>query len=629
MKKRLSKLLLSLIMVMMMAFTIMPTSVCAAENTATDWSQVQDLIDNAAENDVIDISALRLTTANVTLSITKNITIKCEPTDQSFYLVYIKNLYFNIQNNAILKLENIAIESTNLNQSMISGTGNVIISKSVLQPSTAYGTTTVYNPPATIDVTGDVSIMTDADLFSCVVAGASIIERNSGDSGKAGAAIRAANVTINGGNIQGGASFESNCDSGDAIIASGNVTINSKAEVQAGSIGENAGNTTVGLPIRFTENPDVQRVLFVQNAYVFGSNSNSNGNAAPYIVKMSAKDIAIIDNSKIGWYTTIPVFSDGFFYITNPVSTWGTLDNATEVYRLTATNATLTGTKVVAIGENITHYAQKDATITIQADTPVTGKQFKEWTVVSGDITLANTKNATTTFLMSDETVEVTATYEDIPPHIHTPLEMWSKDELNHWHECIANDGEKLNLAPHIESNWIIDKEATSTKKGNKHKECTVCGQILESVEIPTLETTPEYLYIEGANSQWSENSNSGLKVIVNGDFNKFIGVSINEKLIAPSNYIAQSGSTVVTLNPDYLNTLEAGTYHLAVIYTDGKADTTFTIHGMIKTDTSDKTDTENAAPNTGDTISITLLMSYLILSSLVITAVLKKKNSY
>ena len=82
-------------------------------------------------------------------------------------------------------------------------------------------------------------------------------------------------------------------------------------------------------------------------------------------------------------------------------------------------------------------------------------------------------------------------------------------------------------------------------------------------------------------------------------------------------------------MNPDYLNTLEAGTYHLAVIYTDGKADTTFTIHGMIKTDTSDKTDTENAAPNTGDTTSITLLMSYLILSSLVITAVLKKKNSY
>ena len=36
----------------------------------------------------------------------------------------------------------------------------------------------------------------------------------------------------------------------------------------------------------------------------------------------------------------------------------------------------------------------------------------------------------------------------------------------------------------HIESDWIIDKEATKTEYGSKHKECTVCGYIIATVAI-------------------------------------------------------------------------------------------------------------------------------------------------
>ncbi len=34
---------------------------------------------------------------------------------------------------------------------------------------------------------------------------------------------------------------------------------------------------------------------------------------------------------------------------------------------------------------------------------------------------------------------------------------------------------------------WITDKEATTTEKGNKHEECTLCGYEKAAVEIPTL----------------------------------------------------------------------------------------------------------------------------------------------
>ena len=36
----------------------------------------------------------------------------------------------------------------------------------------------------------------------------------------------------------------------------------------------------------------------------------------------------------------------------------------------------------------------------------------------------------------------------------------------------------------HIESDWIIDKEATKTEYGSKHKECTVCGYVITTVSI-------------------------------------------------------------------------------------------------------------------------------------------------
>ena len=40
----------------------------------------------------------------------------------------------------------------------------------------------------------------------------------------------------------------------------------------------------------------------------------------------------------------------------------------------------------------------------------------------------------------------------------------------------------------HTEGEWIIDKEVTCTSNGSKHKECTVCGDTLETSEIVAIE---------------------------------------------------------------------------------------------------------------------------------------------
>lgn len=64
----------------------------------------------------------------------------------------------------------------------------------------------------------------------------------------------------------------------------------------------------------------------------------------------------------------------------------------------------------------------------------------------------------------------------------------WKHNETAHWNECMNNCGEKLNKAAHT-FEWVIDKEATATKAGSKHEECTVCGYEKAAVEIPVTGT--------------------------------------------------------------------------------------------------------------------------------------------
>ena len=79
---------------------------------------------------------------------------------------------------------------------------------------------------------------------------------------------------------------------------------------------------------------------------------------------------------------------------------------------------------------------------------------------------------------------ETTATFTiDHAPVID--MTKWVEDETGHWHGATCSCADKVQFAEHIASDWIIDKEAKVGVKGEKHKECTVCGRVLETAEIP------------------------------------------------------------------------------------------------------------------------------------------------
>ena len=151
------------------------------------------------------------------------------------------------------------------------------------------------------------------------------------------------------------------------------------------------------------------------------------------------------------------------------------------------------GTATVAAGTPITR-AMEGVEVTVTADAPETDKVFNKWVVLEGSVTLADDTKATTTFTMPASAVKLEATYKDAPPsHTHSYGTDWKYDDTNHWHECEC--GDKVDVAAHSVSEWIIDTAATETAEGTEHKECTVCKKVLETATIPATGSSHTHSY--------------------------------------------------------------------------------------------------------------------------------------
>ena len=177
---------------------------------------------------------------------------------------------------------------------------------------------------------------------------------------------------------------------------------------------------------------------------------------------------------------------------TTVTAVWENIPAAT--YKVTVTNGTGGG-----------NYAA-GATVSITANEASTGEMFDKWEVVSGSITLADANSATTTFVMPAGAVSVKATYKEAP-HTHSYGSEWKTDADKHWHECSC--GDKSEEAAHTAGDWITDTVATATTDGTKHKECTVCGYVMETATIPAtgIEHTHNYSsdWKADADEHWNE----------------------------------------------------------------------------------------------------------------------------
>ena len=114
------------------------------------------------------------------------------------------------------------------------------------------------------------------------------------------------------------------------------------------------------------------------------------------------------------------------------------------------------------------------------------------------------------------------------------------------------------------------------------------------------------YEVTEGANQKYTITKNNEAKFKINADFRLFDDgkVYVDNELVDPKNYTAESGSTIITLKKEFVDTLSVGEHTLKVLFNDGgEAITTFNV--AIVTVPTDN-------PNTGDNIGFYIISGIL-----------------
>ena len=171
----------------------------------------------------------------------------------------------------------------------------------------------------------------------------------------------------------------------------------------------------------------------------------------------------------------------------------------------------------------------------------------------------------------------------------------------------------------------VNGQNATSVTK-NADGTATVTYIFPETAPAPA--PTPTYTITAGAGGTHELSTDGTLTITCYGALDKLTGIYVDDKLVDAANYTLKSGSTILTLKAEYLNTLSVGTHKVKFQYSDGSAESTFVIKAASSqntttqdTTTSDTTqDTttpseKDDAPKAGDSTPIAWLFIIAVIS--------------
>ena len=103
----------------------------------------------------------------------------------------------------------------------------------------------------------------------------------------------------------------------------------------------------------------------------------------------------------------------------------------------------------------------------------------------------------------------------------------------------------------------------------------------------------------------------------VDGEYEKFTGIQINHAPVPDTAYISERGSTIIIIKPEYLETLSLGKYTLTVGFSDGSAQTEFTVN---------QAKSGGNSPATGEGNGSATALAAMLLSLVAVTFAYRKK---
>lgn len=170
-----------------------------------------------------------------------------------------------------------------------------------------------------------------------------------------------------------------------------------------------------------------------------------------------------------------------------------------------------------------------------------------------------------------------------------------------------------------------------------------------ESYHKSTTEETYEDLYIieEQTEHSYVRGSGAGVVITSNGEYSKFFSVFIDGVFLEKNYYTVERGSTVLTLMPEYLDTLPVGAHTVTMNYTYGSVDSVLNIEesganaqnvsnnsgnnvanqaGNNASAGNNAAPAANSAPKTGDTSAILLWLAAALASGCGCAVLVRKK---
>lgn len=258
--------------------------------------------------------------------------------------------------------------------------------------------------------------------------------------------------------------------------------------------------------------------------------------------------------------------------------------------------------------------------------TPADGYEFDCWKVISGGVTVTNNQ-----FIIGTANVEIQACFKAIvPPEPIPPTPTLSGIIISKTPDKSTYiEGETFDATGMI----VTANYSDGSSKVVTNYTFTPSGALLVTdtkVEISYVENGEtksasldikvnpknpvDYEIITGASQTIYTNADSAT-FASSADFSLFDYVEVDGKTVDSKYYTAKSGSTVITLNREFIRTLSIGNHTLTIVSKDGKASTTFIVDSPI--------------PATGESINTTTLIAIFMLVSggLIALYQAKKRN--
>ena len=126
----------------------------------------------------------------------------------------------------------------------------------------------------------------------------------------------------------------------------------------------------------------------------------------------------------------------------------------------------------------------------------------------------------------------------------------------------------------------IVDAAIGAVVRGKDIREQAVVDEYAEAIRaaVAALEPVSPVPVIEGADQMAVIGESGDIVIRADKAFDQFVSVLVDGIEIGADCYTAESGSTVITLKADYVNTLSPGNHTIGIRFTDGLAQTTLTL---------------------------------------------------